>query len=246
MQAPSPLFAVAGPIAASGRLTAGTAFGALDAITAGFQSGTPTSVTTNSITVTAGQRVIIPFSQMRGTSGSPGALRTVSGIAGTGDFSAIDQDDMTAHEAQTQMDDGTDGGVGVYIYSWVATLSGTGAFAVTWSGSVWATLAEAHVRPPCSVVASDAGGATDAGTSVALDFGVTPAANDMALSICAVRDDDDESAPTNWTLISNQTGASTNRVFTAYDLASVAQTNTWANLNASHPAAAAGILLRRT
>lgn len=226
--------------------TAGTAFPALAAITEGFESGTPTSVTSNTITVTAGQRVIFLFHQMRGSSSSPSALRAISSLVGAGDFSGIDADDMTIHEAETKLDDAEQGGVAVYIYSWVASVSGTGAFTLTWGGSVWATLLEAHVRPACSVAASEAGGANNAGTSIALDFGGTPNANDMALSICAVRDDDDESPPTDFTEISNRTGGTTNRVFTAYDLGSVAQTPTWTGLNSSHPAAAAAILLRRT
>lgn len=233
-------------LGSEGETTAGTAFPALAAITEGFESGTPTSVTSNSITVTAGQRVIFLFHQMRGSSSSPGALRSISSLAGTGDFAGIGIGDMTERQAKTQRDDADQGGVAVYIYDWVASVSGTGTFVLTWGGSVWATLLEAHVRPACSVVASVSGGADDAGTSIALDLGTTPNANDMAFSICAVRDDDDESPPSGFTEISNRTGGTTNRVFSAYDLGSVAQSNTWSGLNSSHPAAAAAILLRRT
>lgn len=246
MQSPSPIFAASGAIAASGVSTAGAAFDNPASVTAGSESGTPTTVTSNSVTVVAGQRVVLRFSQQRGSAGTPSDNRTLSSIAGTGDFAAIDDGDMTAHEGAVQRDDANEGGVGVYIYSWVATLDGTGSFTVTWSGSVWNTICEATVLPPCSVVDSAIATGNNAATSVAPALAGSPNANDLVLSICNVRSDAAYSVPSGFTGETNFGPASTGRAQTAYDNGSAAQTTTWSGLSSSHPCIAANIQLRRT
>lgn len=248
MQAPSPIFSSIGPIAASGEVTntAGTAFDNPASVTAGSESGTPTTVTSNEITVAAGQRVVLRFTQQRGSSGSPGDNRTLASITGTDDFAGIDDGDMTAHEGAVQRDDANQGGVGVYIYSWQASLDGTGSFTVAWSGSVWATMCEATVLPPCEVIDSAIAGGNNAATSAAPALAGTPDANDLVLSVCAVRADTAFNVPTNFTGETNFSGASTNRQQTAYDNGGAAQTTTWSGLSSSHPCIAANIQLRRT
>lgn len=226
--------------------TAGTAFDNPDSVTAGMETGTPTTVISNSVTVTAGQRVVLRFSQQRGSSGTPSANRTLSSITGTGDFSAIDQDDMTAHEGAVQRDDADKGGVGVYIYSWVATVSGTGSFTVAWSGSVWNTICEATVLPPCEVIDSAIATGNNAATSAAPTLNNTPNANDLVLSICNVRHDAAYSVPSGFTGQTNYGPNTSGRVQTAYDNGGASDVTTWSGLSSSHPCIAANIQLRRT
>ncbi|NJL44045.1 MAG: hypothetical protein HC945_01845 [Nitrosarchaeum sp.] len=187
--------------------TAGTPFADPADITAEFSSGTPISDTSNEVTLVSGARALLIFSQIRGNAGDPQDNRTVAGIDGTGDFSGIDETDFTLHEGLVQRDDADQGGVGVYIYSWVCTAPGTGAFTPAFSSSVWAMLAELHALPACAVIDSNSAGGNDAATSVAPSLAATPAANDLLFSVANQRADSAFGVPSGWTAESNFSGA---------------------------------------
>jgi hypothetical protein len=215
------------------------------AVTPGFEAGTPTSVVSNEVTTAIGDRVILMFSQIRGSAGTPSVNQTVSAIDGNDDFTPVDETDFTAHAALVQRDDADEGGVGVYIYSWVATIAGTGTFRVTWSGSVWGTLAEAQVVPQCAVIDAKSAGANDAATSVATTFDATPQSADLIFSIAQQRLNAAFSSPTSFTDLSNESGATNHRVRTAYRNGGAGATTTWSGMSGSHPLVAAAIQLRR-
>ena len=216
------------------------------AVTAGFEAGTPTSVTSNTVSLVTGQRALLLFSQIRGNAASPSTNRTVSTLAGTGDFTGIALGDWTIHEELVQRDDADQGGVGAYIATWVSTITGTGAFTLTWSGSVWATLNEAHVLPACDVIDSDSIGGNNAAVSVAPTFAATPAAGALIFSVAVQRADTAFGVPTGFTASANASGAIHNRHRTAWRNGGAAAATTWSGMDGSHPIVAAAAQFRRT
>lgn len=225
---------------------ASLAFDNPSSVTAGTATGTPSSVTSNEVTTTIGQRVVLRFSQSVGSAGTPTSSPTLTGVGGTDDFSAIDETDMTAHEGANHRDDADESGVAVYIYSWVSTINGTGSFTATFSGTFWNGMFEATVLPACDVIDSAIDTGNNAATTVTPTLAGTPDEDDLVLTICNVRISTAYSVPSGFTGETNYSGSSGNRVQTAYDNGGAVAGTAWTGLSSSRPVIAANIQLRRT
>lgn len=162
---------------------------------------TDTAVITNSIAVTAGQRLVLPFAHTRGSVGTPASgIRTLSSVVGAGDFVGVTDASFTTQATVAQQIDANVAGVRIYIMSWVATLSGTGTFQVNWSNAAWSQLIQPFVLPACSVI----GGFTAGKPSVGAVTTASPTlsgygANDLAIAIISQNSDTEFTNPAGWT-----------------------------------------------
>ena len=208
------------------------------------------TVTSNTITTTVGDRVVLLFSHTRGsTTSATSSLRSLSSIVGTGDFLGLSFDLATEVIAsQSQTLDANVSGARATIASLIVPtgFAGTGAFTVTWSGIAWSTLAQAFALPPSSLVASLNGGAADATVSIALATAEVLEANDLIFSVCALLEDDAFTVPSGFTEAANYSNNNNNRAKTAWKNGTLTSPFTWAALSAVAPAAAAGAIFRRS
>lgn len=210
---------------------------------------TDTSIITGDITISGGQRLVLPFAHTRGSFGTPSgaSLRNLVSVVGAGDFSTIDDGDFTTDATVTQVMDGETSGVKIYIMSWVASLGGTGTFQVSWSNSVWSQIVQPFVLESCSVV----GGFTAGGASVGSITAVQPTlsgleTNDLAIAIGSQNDQVEFSNATGFTAATNFTGGSTSRHRTSWKNGSLPTDPEWTGFRDPVAKAVAVAVYRRT
>lgn len=212
-------------------------------------ANTYSSNTTNSVTAVVGGRIVILFTQQRGSDGTPLAPRTLVDIVGTGDFAGLSLNggQITLAAVHTQILTGTPAGVRASIATLVVPegYDGTGAFTISWNAATWTSLAQAWALPACSVVDVWAGGAVEANTTLPLSTAEELQAEDMAFSVCVQSVGNSFTVPTGFTSAANSS-QSNDRHRTAWRNGGVASPITWTGLYNGRPKAAAAIVLRRT
>lgn len=210
---------------------------------------TDTSVTTSApVSGVAGNRVMVVAGHTRGSIGSPSsAIRTLSNISGSDDFSGLSLGDWTSHEDASSLISGGSAGIRLIARSYVLLGAATGTITVTWSSSAWTQFLMVTVLPACSVIDSDDGTANGTESSVSIDFTETILPNDLILSLGAQLLTNDITIPTSHTTTGTINLANA-RFRGSYKNGTPADPTTWTGLytSSSIPKAAIGIILRRT
>lgn len=203
-------------------------------------------ITTGEVTASTGWRLVLLCAATRGSAGTPAANRTLSSIAGTGDFSALDLSDFTEHEFETFRDDADGRGGVVYGLSHVLSSGGTGAMEVTWSGGPFGSAAILIALPACSLIDSAQNAVNNAATTLPLTLAGTPNADDLILSlVCQPNQATTPSVPTDWTSLGSLNATNTAH-HAAYRNGDAADVNTWGSISGSHPAGGVILQFRKT